>query len=121
MSSSYQGQQQGNGLAEQSRTMFLALGACNPFWAAALTGNPQAHEGIGAIASEWQGFVTHRLQQDMALMQRLTRSLSPDHILAAYTDFWHQAAEDYGKEITTMTRLATGVMSKNGGAFTNRN
>jgi hypothetical protein len=57
----------------------------------------------------------------MALMQRLTRSHSPDHILAAYADFWHQAAADYGKELTTMTRLVTGVMSKNAGALTHRN
>jgi hypothetical protein len=96
--------------------MFLAsalhLARGNPFLAAAVKGNAQTHEGFGTIASEWQGFVAHRLQEDMALMQRLMRCCSPDQILAAYTDFWHRAAEDYGKEIITMTKLMTGVTSK---------
>ena len=112
MSSRYQRQQEGNRIAEQTQNMFLApalaLSAWNPFLAAALKGNAQAHEGFGTIASEWQGFVARRLQEDMALMQRLTRCFSPDQILAAYSDFWHKAAEDYGKEITTMTKLMTG-------------
>jgi len=90
----------------------LAWNACNPFLAAALKGNAQAREGLGTIASEWQGFVGHRLQQDIALMQRLTRCGTSDQILAVYTDFWHKAAEDYGKEIATMTKLMTGVTSK---------
>ena len=106
MSIRYQRQQVGNGIAEQTQNMFLApalgLSAWNPFLAAAQKGNAQAHEGFGTIASEWQGFVAHRLQGDMTLMQRLTRCCSPDQILAAYTDFWHKAAEDYGKEITTI-------------------
>jgi hypothetical protein len=102
MSRRYQRTQEGNGI-EQIQNMLLApalaFGAWNPFLAAALKGNAQTHEGFGTIASEWQRFVAHRLQEDMALMQRLMRCCSPDQILAAYTDFWHRAAEDYGKEI----------------------
>jgi len=101
---------------EQIQNMFLApalaFGAWNPFLATGLKGNAQTHEGFGTIASEWQVFAAHRLQEDIALMQRLMRCCSPDQILAAYTDFWHRAAEDYGKEIITMTKLMTGVTSK---------
>src|SRR5262245_58460687 len=109
------GGQLGNVSGEQSCNVFLApalaWNAWNPFLAAALRGNAQAQEGFGTIASEWQGFVGHRLQEDIALMQRLTRCGTSDQMLAAYTDFWHQAGEDYGKEITTMTKLMTGVTS----------
>jgi len=93
-------------------TPALTFGAWNPFLAAALKGNAQAHEGFGTLASEWQGFVAARLQEDVALMQRLTRCCSPHQILDAYTDFWHKAAEDYGKEVTSLTKLMTGVTSK---------
>jgi len=110
------GGQLGNVSGEQSCNVFLApalaWNAWNPFLAAALKGNAQAQEGFGTIAREWQGFVGHRLQADIALLQRLTRCATSDQLLAAYTDFWRKAAEDYGKELTTMTKLMTGITSK---------
>jgi hypothetical protein len=87
----------------------LALGMWNPFLTEALRGNAQANEGFGAIASEWQEFLGRRMKEDMALMQRLTKSRTPDQILAAYTDFWQKAGEDYGNEITTLFKLMAGV------------
>jgi hypothetical protein len=104
---------EGNGF-EHTQAIFLvpALSVWNPFLAAALNGNAQAREGFGAIAREWQGFVAARLQEDTKLMQRLTRCRSPNQILHAYADFWHKAADDYGKEITSLTELMTGVTSK---------
>ena len=104
------------GNADQSPNMFvrpaLALGVWNPFLAGALRWNAQAHEGIGTIMSEWQDFVGRRLEEDFALMQGLARSRAPDQVWAAYADFWQKAAEDYGKEITSLTKLMTGVTSK---------
>jgi Phasin protein len=64
---------------------------------------------FSTIATEWQGFVSRRLQEDLTLTQRLSQCRTPEQILAAYTDFWHKAVEEYGKELTTMTKLATGV------------
>jgi Phasin protein len=90
----------------------LGLGMWNPFWAAVLKGNARAQEGFGTIASEWQDFVGRRLSEDFALVQRLSHSCTPDQILNAYTDFWQKAAEDYGREVTTMTKLFAGVTSK---------
>ena len=90
----------------------LALGMWNPFLTEALKGNAQAHQSFGAIVSEWQEFLGRRMKEDMALMQRLTQSRTPDQILAAYSDFWQKAGEDYGNEITTLSKLMAGATTK---------
>jgi hypothetical protein len=104
------------GKDDQSQNMLLApalaFSMWNPFLAGALRGNAHIHEGFGTIASEWQDFVGRRLKEDVALMQRLTSSRAPDQILVAYSDFWQKAVEDYGKEITTMFELMTGLATK---------
>jgi hypothetical protein len=64
------------------------------------------------MAEEWQDFVKRRLMEDVALLHRLTRSPAPDHVIAAYTDFWRKAGEDYVNEIATMTKLMTHMTSK---------
>jgi hypothetical protein len=101
---------------DQSHNVFLApvlaFSMWNPLLASALGGNAQAQEGFGTIASEWQDFVQRRLKEDLALMQRLAHGGTPDQILAAYSDFWQKAAEDYGKEFTTMSRLMAAVTVK---------
>ena len=106
MSSRYQA-----GTSEKGKDIFSApvhaLAMWNPFFVA-LKGNGSPQQGLGAIASEWQGFVGHRLQEDIALMQRLTQSRTPDQVVAAYSEFWQKAAEDYSKEFNTMTKLMTG-------------
>jgi hypothetical protein len=107
--------QTSNGNTRESWNMFLApalaMSALNPFLAATLKGNAQAQEGLRTVASEWQGFLAHRLQEDIALMQRLTQC-TPDQIFAAYADYCNKAAADYGKELTSLTKLMTGVTSK---------
>jgi Phasin protein len=86
----------------------LALMMWNPF----LTGDAEALGAFGTAGREWQDFVGRRLNEDVALLQRLTRSTAPDQILAAYADFWRKAGEDYGSEITTMTKLMADVTSR---------
>jgi hypothetical protein len=88
----------------------IALTTWNPFLAGAL--NSQGLEELGTIADEWQGFVGRRLKEDVALLQRLTRSTTPDQVLSAYADFWQKAGEDYGSEITKMTKLMTDMTSR---------
>jgi hypothetical protein len=83
----------------------VAISMWNPFLAGALEGNSHAF-------NEWQSFVTRRLREDVALLQRLSRSNAPDQVLAAYADFWRKAGEDYGNEITTMTRLMADITNK---------
>src|SRR5262245_33579327 len=90
----------------------LALAMWNPFLAGALERNAQALEVLGEIGREWQDFVARRLKEDVELTQRLTSSSTPDHIMSAYADFWRKAAEDYGGEIATMTKLMTGITNR---------
>jgi hypothetical protein len=102
--------------ADQGANMFMAPGVAlalwNPFLTGALTGNTQAFGEFGTIAREWQNFVNRRLKEDVALFQRLGRSAKPDEILEAYAEFWRKAGEDYGEEITTMTKLMTEITTK---------
>jgi hypothetical protein len=86
----------------------LALTMWNPF----LGLNADALGGFSKLAREWGDFMNRRLKEDVALVQRLTRSSTPDQVLSAYADFWRKAGEDYGKEITTMTELMTDITTK---------
>jgi hypothetical protein len=103
----------GNSDAERNLLVFFApakaLSTWNPLLGVMLKGNADAQEGLGTIASEWQGFVSHRLQEGMMLTQRLAHCRTPEQILSAYADFWHKAGEDHGNQLATMTRLVTGV------------
>jgi hypothetical protein len=84
----------------------------NPFLASALTCSAQVNDGFGTIFSEWQNFVGRRLKEDRRLLERLSASRTPEQTMHAYTDFWQTAAEDYGKETTTMTKLMAGLGNK---------
>lgn|SRR5262245_9290640 len=90
----------------------MALTLWNPFLAGALDGGTKALGDFSTVAAEWQDFVRRRFKQDVALLERLTRSTAPDQVLAAYADFWRKAGEDYSNEITTMTKLMTDMTSK---------
>ena len=107
------GAQAGNSDAERNLLVFLApakaLSTWNPLLGVMLKGNADVQEGLGTLATEWQGFVSHRLQEDIMLTQRLAHCRSPEQILSAYADFWQKAADDYGNQLATMTKLVTGV------------
>jgi Phasin protein len=90
----------------------LAFSMWEPILTATLKGNAQAQEGFGAIATEWQGFVGQRLQEQIALVQRLTHCRTPDQMLAAYGDFWRAAAKDYRDQVTSIRNLMTDLTSK---------
>ena len=110
---SNRGAEAGSSDAEQNHLVFFtpakALSTWNPLLGVMLKGNADAQEGLGTIATEWQGFLSHRLQEDIMLTQRLAYCRTPEQILSAYGDFWQKAAEDYGKQFATMTKLVTGV------------
>ena len=91
---------------------WLAFSMWNPFLASALTCSAQVNDGFGTIFSEWQNFVGRRLKEDRRLLERLSASHTPEQMMHAYTDFWQTAAEDYGKETTTMTKLMAGLGNK---------
>jgi hypothetical protein len=113
LSRSYVGSRSaGSEISSEGQVRPLALGTWNPLLAAAMNANALAREGFGTLGSEWQTFVGRRLQQNCALIQRLSQSRTSDQVVSAYTDFWQQVAESYGKELTTFTKLMTGMTSK---------
>jgi|EndMetStandDraft_7_1072992.scaffolds.fasta_scaffold1377137_1 hypothetical protein len=92
-------------------TLFTAampgLNAWEPLASGALKCNAAAHEAFGVLFGEWQHFVTRRVEANMALMQQVAQSKSPEAAWSAYAGFWQKLAEDYGRELSTMTELAS--------------
>ncbi len=107
---------QRSGVADAGPNIFMAPGVAltlwQPFLAGAVAGNTQAFGEFSTIANEWRDFMSRRLKEDVGLFQRLGRSARPEDVLEAYADFWRKAGEDYGGEITTMTKLMTEMTSK---------
>jgi hypothetical protein len=62
-------------------------------------------------ASEWQNFVSRRLKEDFAFMQRVTSAARLTNCGDA-CGFRQKAMEDYSKEYMLMGRLAAGVTTK---------
>ena len=116
MSNQYQGGRTGDSYAEQNLNVFFApataISAWEPLLILVLKRNAEAQERLGRIATEWQGFVSHRLQEDMSRTQRLSDCRGPELVIAASTDFWHKAAEDDAQQITTMTKLMMGLAAR---------
>ena len=83
----------------------------NPL-AAALNANTWAREGFGSLENEWQSFIGRQLQQNYALIQRLSQSRTSNQVVSAYTDFWQQMAENCGKEFIAVTKLMTGLTNR---------
>ena len=98
----------------QGTNPFMAPGVALTMWNRflATASDTQVLGEFSAIAGEWQNFVSHRLKEDAAFLERLSQSATPHQILAAYADFWRKAGEDYGTEIATMTKLMTDMTSK---------
>ncbi len=84
-------------------------------WAPALAGavkwNGTMYQGFAMLGSEWLDFVNRRLKEDLSFPQRLCASQSPEELRQAYVAFWQKAVEDYQKELTVMTRLASGFLN----------
>jgi hypothetical protein len=83
-----------------------------PWLVGAAKCNVQIYEGFGTLASEWQNFVSRRIAEDIAHMQRVGHCRTPDQVWAAHADFWQKAVEDYGKEYMLMGRLAASLTTK---------
>jgi Phasin protein len=95
-----------------SRIPVWSINMLNPLLVGAFRWNAYVYEGFGTIASEWQNFVSSRLREDFALIQRVAHSRMPDQVWASYAEFWRKAVEDYGKEYMIIGRLVAEVSSK---------
>jgi hypothetical protein len=115
MSEGYQRDRAGNGNAGQARNTFPAL-TLSSIWALYFPAHyrrmPRHRRCSVRLQASGKRFLGHRIQEDLALIQRVTHSATPDQILAAYSEFWQKAAEDYRKEFAAVTKLLTKMPRK---------
>jgi hypothetical protein len=64
-----------------------------------------AFSAYSTMGSELQEFVARRTIEDFSLLRRLAHCRAQHEVVAAYSDFWRKAADDYGKEATTLAKL----------------
>ena len=82
-----------------------------PPLAGAVKWNGKMYEGLAMLGSEWLDFVNRRLKEDLRLPQRVYACRTPEEVRDTYAGFWRQAMEDYQKELATLTRLGSGLVS----------
>ena len=84
-------------------------------WSPAIAGcvewNAAFHEGIATLSGEWQDFLSRRMKEDFALLQRVGASKSPEQVWSAYFAFWQKAAEDYSHEFARAANFTAGLMN----------
>ena len=90
----------------------MAFGMWSPWLVGAVKWSAQVHETFGTLAGEWQNFVSRRVKEDFAFVERIAQCRTPDQVWAAQADFWQKAIEDYGNQYLLMGKLAGGLTSK---------
>jgi hypothetical protein len=73
----------------------------------ALRWNAQTFAAYTTIASKMQSFIARRINEDLALLRSVSQCSEPHEHMAVYTNYCRKAAEDYGKEVTTVAKLMT--------------
>jgi len=86
--------------------------------------NGQLCERAAAFNAEWAQFLARRLEEDIALPQRLTACKSPEEAQEIYVGFWTKALREYQEEFVRLaqmgqrvTREAAGNMQKHANAI----
>lgn len=62
------------------------------------------------LGNEWLTFVGQRMQEEMALPQKLASCTSPQDLVAAWADFFSTAAKDYEAEWRKLAEIGTASM-----------
>jgi hypothetical protein len=88
------------------------LGMWSPWLVGGAKLNAQIQEGFGMLASEWQNFVSGRLKEDLAFIQRIMQCRTPNQVWPVHLEFWQKAMDDYGEEYLRIGRLAGSLTSK---------
>jgi len=101
--------------AAQGVDAFMFPGFTFNVWAPALSfsgeWNAKLGESFANLGSEWQEFVSRRMQDDLSLLQQMGSSQSPEQAWTTYVKFWQKAAEDYAREFATMSRLTGDIVN----------
>jgi hypothetical protein len=69
-------------------------------------------EGFGAIATEWQDFVSRRLRENYAFAQQVATFRTPEQFWFAYVNYLQRAMTDFSHECTTMAHLMAETTTK---------
>lgn len=83
----------------------FALQAFQPLMTGMAASNGKACTSWLEIHRQWTGFVTQRLQEDVALVHRLANCTNPMDVYGVYSDFFQKALADYQREFAEMTKL----------------
>ena len=76
-----------------------------PAFAAMADFNGKLCENAAKFSMEWAGFVNRRLQEDLAMPQRLVTCRSPQEVQQIYVDYWSKALTQYQDELGRLTKL----------------
>lgn len=110
--------------AAQAMPAFMFPGFVFDMWGPALACNAalttKLQEGFATLGSEWQDFVSRRMQEDLGLLQLVGSSQAPEQAWGAYITFWQKAVEDYAQESVIMTKLAAQLMNSSIAAMQRR-
>lgn len=68
--------------------------------------------GWMALQREWTGFLMHRIEEDLALAQRLAMCSAPQDMYGVCANFYQQAFADYQREFGEMMRLGQTSLSE---------
>jgi len=78
----------------------------------ALRWNAQAFTAYSTVGSELQRFIARRINEDFALVRKVSQCRTPQDRMVACADSWRKAAADYAKEVTTVAKLTANATSK---------
>ena len=59
-----------------------------------------------------QDFAARRVNEDFALVRRISRCRAPHELATVFTEYWRKAAKHYGKEATTLAMLMINATSR---------
>ena len=83
----------------------LAFQAFQPLMTGLSAGNGKTCASWLEINRQWTGFVTQRLQEDVALVHRLANCTNSMDVYGVYSDFFQKTLADYQHEFIEMMKL----------------
>jgi hypothetical protein len=102
--------------SKDTRTIATPWPSVSDWWTPAISGcaaaNGKLHQPYLDFSVEWQTFVGRRFSEDFHLLQELSAAKAPDQVWNAWSRFWRETAEDYGREYSIMAKLAAGFVPK---------
>lgn len=77
-----------------------------PAFAAAAEFNSKLYESAARFNAEWTQFLNRRLQEDLAIPQRLAACRSPQEAQQVWVDYWKTALGQYQDEMGRFAKMS---------------